>query len=347
VSDFFTELRREVVDAHGRASLRRTRWRLPQVRPAAAFAAALAVAVAFGLLVVVSVLVRSSPQIAHPRIVAVVHLGGDPLDAKFAAGSVWVTETSGDVLRIDPASHRVLARIRLSGGADWLSADRSGVWATDGQTQVIRIDVRTNEVADRYRRPALRPVPSGGGIWYVRHTGAAVLERLDPVSGRLTARLKLVPAALSAAGDALWSQEADGTITEIDGARGRIVHQFPRVAPNGGGDEQKNGLAADERGVWASSAITGELVRVGPSGVVERVRVGDAPTAVAEFDDAVWVVTGDALHGGIWVSRVDPGSGRVVARIAFGAVRPVALVAAGRELWAICTDGTARVIRPW
>jgi hypothetical protein len=225
-----------------------------------------------------------------------------------------------------------------------VSGDESGVWGTAGDTQVIRIDVRTNRIADRFRRSALEVIVSGGGIWYIRHTGVGILERLDPVSRRVTARLNVSLSALAAAGDALWGQTPDGTIVEIDGARARVVRRFPGVAPSAARSDRANGLVADEQGVWASSANTGELVRVGASGVVQRVDVGPAPSAVAEFDDAVWVVTGDVLRGGFQVSRIDPGSGRIVARVALGVVQPVALVPAGRELWAICIDGTARVI---
>jgi hypothetical protein len=346
VSDFFTELRREVVNAHGRESLRRRRWRVPALRPGAAFATALAVAGAVGLFVVVSVLVRSSPQVAHPHIVKVVHIDRDAADATFAAGSVWVSSDSGNITRVDPVSRRVIAKIPVSGGPGALSGDANGVWSSGGETQLIRIDVRTNRIADHFRRSALNPVVSGGAVWYTAHTGGTGLRRLDPVSRRITARLSFDPTTLAAAGDALWGQTSDGTIAEIDAVSGRIVRRFPGVAPMGGGSDQANGLVADDTGVWASSYNTGQLVRVGATGVVERIDVGIQPTAVAQFDDAVWVVTGDGLRGGFWVSRVDPGSGRVVARVGLGAVQPTALVSTGRELWAICFDGTARVIRP-
>jgi len=61
-----------------------------------------------------------------------------------AFGSVWATGIDG-VIRVDPASHKVLARIAIQGGAGWTAASADAVWVTtlEGLT---RIDPQSNAV---------------------------------------------------------------------------------------------------------------------------------------------------------------------------------------------------------
>jgi hypothetical protein len=63
-----------------------------------------------------------------------------------AFGSIWATGSDG-VVRVDPASHKVLARIALTGGASWTAAGADAVWVTT-PTGLTRIDPQSNtEVA--------------------------------------------------------------------------------------------------------------------------------------------------------------------------------------------------------
>ncbi len=47
------------------------------------------------------------------------------------AGSIWVTDTHGGrVIRVDPASRLVVARIPVGPGPKDITADEQGVWVT-------------------------------------------------------------------------------------------------------------------------------------------------------------------------------------------------------------------------
>src|SRR5512146_1209299 len=61
-----------------------------------------------------------------------------------AFGSVWATGGSPGVIRVDPVSHKVLARIATSGGG-WTAASTDAVWITS-PTGLTRIDPKTNSV---------------------------------------------------------------------------------------------------------------------------------------------------------------------------------------------------------
>ena len=83
-----------------------------------------------------------------------------------AFGSVWATGIAG-VIRIDPASHKVLARIPIQGGAGWTAASDDAVWVTTA-TGVARIDPATNAVATTIalaeRRRSAIPTSSRSGL---------------------------------------------------------------------------------------------------------------------------------------------------------------------------------------
>ena len=61
-----------------------------------------------------------------------------------AFGSVWATGSDG-VIRVDPASHKLLARIAIQGGAGWTAASADAVWVTTA-TGIARIDPTANAV---------------------------------------------------------------------------------------------------------------------------------------------------------------------------------------------------------
>jgi YVTN family beta-propeller protein len=61
-----------------------------------------------------------------------------------AFGSVWATGIAG-VIRVDPESHQVLARIAVDGGASWTAASADAVWVTT-PTGVARINPQSNSV---------------------------------------------------------------------------------------------------------------------------------------------------------------------------------------------------------
>jgi len=61
-----------------------------------------------------------------------------------AFGSVWATGIDG-VIRVDPVSHKLLAKIPIQGGAGWTAASPDAVWVTT-TTGVTRIDPQSNAV---------------------------------------------------------------------------------------------------------------------------------------------------------------------------------------------------------
>lgn len=108
-----------------------------------------------------------------------------------AFGSVWATGSDG-VIRVDPASHKVLARIPIQGGAGWTAASADAVWVTTA-TGIARIDPTSNAVVKSIPlegAPAVGdPDVVGGQVWVpqIRKNSIAIV---DPSSNTVARTIK-------------------------------------------------------------------------------------------------------------------------------------------------------------
>lgn len=354
--DFITGLRGDLVDAVERHRRRRARvaarWLLPRLwRPALAASAVAAVALA--VLLAASALSPSPPSV-RPGIATVVPLGGQPQDAVLAEGSLWVTDFSGRVLRIDPADGRVTAGIDVGGNPQAIAAGASGIWVTspglsdggDGSL-LSRIDPDSGRVVAR--------IPVGGyvdavavgagGVWLIdKHRPR--LERIDPESHERTALVPFGRAGTLAVGDTtLWALGDEGAVVAVDGDS--LAVDRLRGAVNGGHGAPDNTIAADDRGAWVVAPGGEEVLHLQAGEVVGRVPVPDAAGPIALGDGAVWVASGDleALRGRYRLVHIDQEGGEVTATVDLGRRQPKALVPSGNDVWVIAADGTALLVK--
>jgi streptogramin lyase len=343
MSDFVTELRREVLDAHARHRGRRPVERLAHagralLPPGRVLAPAL---VALGLLLVaLRALPSSTPVAPPPRVLGVVPVGGTPLGMAYGDGSLWIADFNGGVVRVDPRTHRVLARIRVGGRPDSIASGPAGIWCrvehvNDDRSDLVRVDPSTNRVTVRIAAgggaigsPSV--AVGAGAVWVLRdYPSAASIDRIDPRTRRVTARLSPFEGVgtIAISGDSVWAMLGNGTLAQID-AHPRILRRWPALAPSGGY------LAPDAGGVWAMDNHGGDILRVADGRVTRRIRVGaGALSLLARSDDGLWIVA-----AGHQVRRIDPGTGRVTGRVDLAGQSPTALAAAGRRL-AVATSG--------
>jgi DNA-binding beta-propeller fold protein YncE len=108
-----------------------------------------------------------------------------------AFGAVWGAGSNG-VIRVDAASHKLLATIPVAGGAGWTAASADAVWVTT-PTGLARIDPTTNAVAATIPLPGAPylgdPDAVDGQVWVpqIRKNSIAVV---DPASNSVTETLK-------------------------------------------------------------------------------------------------------------------------------------------------------------
>jgi YVTN family beta-propeller protein len=162
-----------------------------------------------------------------------------------------------------------------------------------------------------------------GGSTALARVAPNSLARIDPSRNRVTAEIPVGagPAAVVSGFGSLWVANLDdANVTRVDVSRNRVVRTISTVvAPTG--------LAIGEGAVWAVGA-DGIVRRIDPGfqAVVAGVRTfkpgslltaGPAAGAVAVGDGAVWVASGG--YGATpYVSRIDPRSNKVVAKLPTG-----------------------------
>jgi streptogramin lyase len=168
------------------------------------------------------------------------------------ADAVWVT--GGRTLwRIDAATAKVAAEIRLSDYVAAVAADEGAVWASGTSTPLVEIDTRTNATVATHRRLASEPfgiAAGAGGVWVTDRTEKTV-RRYDPVTADETAVIKLgfAPGAVSVRDASVWVAGIDeSSVARIDPSTNRIVATIRT------GRAGIAGMSAGEDGLWVVTA---------------------------------------------------------------------------------------------
>jgi DNA-binding beta-propeller fold protein YncE len=126
------------------------------------------------------------------RVAARLPVADGPLAVTAGAGAVWVATARGGVLRIDPASNRVVGRVALAAGSrvEAITATAGAVWAVDtGDGHLLRLDPGSGRVGLAVPAPVPRGIGVGdAGAWAIV-TNDRTLARVDERAGRLRARV--------------------------------------------------------------------------------------------------------------------------------------------------------------
>jgi YVTN family beta-propeller protein len=97
-------------------------------------------------------------------------------------GSIWLAAGSGPVRRLDPATGRITATVRLGSGPKAMVVGRDAAWISNSdEDSVTRIDPRTNSVV-RSISVGSDPVSvavSPDAVW-VANSGDGTVSRIDP-----------------------------------------------------------------------------------------------------------------------------------------------------------------------
>lgn len=222
--------------------------------------------------------VRLDPRTG--RVVARIRLG--PLPFQFApgdrrfrpslvavgAGAGWVASSRGAVARIDPASNRVVAVIKLPPeGPEGIAVAGRIVWVAEGGHGVARIDAATNRLLGTVRLDlyAERVAADGGTIWVGGPTTDPILEtagavaRIDAAAGRVREIVPSgLPTGLAAGVGAVW-------ITERDAAGGALECIAPDASPSGmTGLPTLGELAVGGGAIWAADRRGSLVYRLEP-----------------------------------------------------------------------------------
>jgi DNA-binding beta-propeller fold protein YncE len=209
---------------------------------------------------------------ARARVVARIPLQTEQPPAVGASG-VWVVCCGGDtpgsdgrLLRINPATNRVAATIRLRGQPDTVGAGPSGVWVRSIGGPIWHIDPATNRVTATVAVPGGLGTARGGvlvgrdGVW-VSDPDRLTVWQLDPQHARLLdLRFEANGTTLAQARDGTAWVRADGP--RLIGLAGHapvrtiFIHDFHI--------NEVTALTADRQHLWAGTD-TGMLFRIDPA----------------------------------------------------------------------------------
>jgi hypothetical protein len=285
-------------------------------------------------------------------IVATIPAGGFTSAMAAGAGALWVVG-SDEVIRIDPATDKVAARVpvRATGsGPAAVAVGAGAVWvpvAVPGA--LLGIDPDHDKVTARISlggplRGAMSVAATRDTVWVAccgeadagARTPGGRLLRVDPVRKRVVADIALpaAPVAVAADSSAAWVATAGGQVLMVSQKRNRVAATIEAGGPLGFSQT----IAVGAGGVWLAEPFDEQVVRIDPRTrrVMARIPAG-AVTGLAVTGDVVWALSSLGLV------RVDPARDRVAAIAPDPDLRRARLVAV--DAAAVWTSGWSSVSR--
>jgi PQQ-like domain len=324
------------------AGERRARpWRIARrqlLAPAVAALGVVAIAVALAATVL-----RSEdpiPTQPGPRLLATQPLVSAGGDMALASGSVWVADPAkGQVLRVDPRTRVVEARIPVGGEAR-VSAAGGAVWALQ-RGRVLRIDPARDRVVEAISIPDIVPglvLEGRGAVWAA---SSQALRRIDLRRNAVTRTIETSRDAFMniagvSDGRILYIGRGDGRLLRIDAGSGRRLSAAR--APFG----QYLGVAAGivfigtDSGVSAVDAATG---RVRWTRDLRATQVNNG----ARDGATVWVQATDRGTGRDRLWRLDARTGHVTGSLGLPEFGAPGLVTVGKQVWTMSVGGDLQV----
>jgi hypothetical protein len=329
-------------------------------RPAVATAVALAAALVVAVVVAGGLRWGTERPVATPKVVADFPLADNLGQLTSGFGAVWAADTKNlEVLRVDPRTRDVEARIRTGGdtnafgGDPLLNSGAGALWAiarapsSDGGHRVLRIDPATNRVTDRVLLPA-RQAPivldvqiEQGRPWVITTRGAIAL---DPATGRPTSFVRnLQPAGepgplwTMVARDELWVLTRAGTLDRYALAGGRRTASDP--VPAGA----QSVVPSDEGLLLGLGEGVLALVRDGAE--VWRRQLGTRASPPFVQGGTAWVHSSDTAGGRDRLVELDVRSGKVRSSTGLPQFGIQGLATVGDELWLSTPNGRVMIVR--
>ncbi len=247
-------------------------------------------------------------------------------------GSVWVGGLDGgDVLRLDPATGRVLRRVSVGVRVFNLASAPGTVWAVSNITSTVaRIDTRTGRVTATVRVGAAPyDVAWGFGSAWVSNSGDGTVSRVTGNRVVKTIKVGIEPNGLAAYGGSIWvSDHTAGKVVRIDPQTNRVTGsvQLP-------GADWITGLG---RSIYVSEE-TNVVARVDVETlkILGRAKVAKNPLGSAIVENhELWVPCIDAGE----VDVVDPATMQVIKRMKAGP-GPIVVLSAFGHRWVSHSTG--------
>ena len=274
---------------------------------------------------------------------ATIELKGYPDWLEIGFGSLWVSNPgAGTVQRIDPATNKVVADVKVNRPVAAMASGFGSVWvASRGDKSIVRIDAKTNKVAASVPvtvADSEGSIAAGeGGVWVLTDK-KGVLSRIDPETNKVVAEIAVKPysfAAMTGHG-AIWVTNTGEPRSKENGSVQRVDPKTNKVVATIEVRGQPRFLAAGEGAVWVLNQVDGTVSRIDPvtNKVAATIEAGVKGFGgdIAAGEGAVWV-RGDK----VLLVVIDPKTDRLVKR--FGPAQGSGAVRAGDgKVWVSAHD---------
>jgi branched-chain amino acid transport system substrate-binding protein len=197
-------------------------------------------------------------------------------------GSIWATDGSRRLTRVDPRRVKILDRIDLGSPLDDVAVGAGGIWAISGRSATaIRLN-RRGAVITRipivsspdFQSPYPLAVAVGEEFVYVLNGNTATVTKIDPeqriVAATIPIGIDRRPVSLAVGKGAAWVASDDGTLARIDTSTNAV-----EVIPVG---RRLRDVQVVERNVWVTAAV-GLSPTMTPDTGVSASRVRALPTS--------------------------------------------------------------------
>lgn len=240
--------------------------------------------------------------------------GTQPCEGLVAGfGSLWTVDCpTSSLLRVDPSSGAITARIPLPGtapdGEGLLAIDPNAVWIpatpkNSVSSQLVRVDPSTNAVVATVTLPAdSSGAAAGFGAIWVTSAKTGSVYRIDPTTNAVAATVKVhgSPRFIASGAGGVWSlNQADGSVSHISPTTNRVVATIRTNVPGSGGC-----IAAGIRRVWVTMPNTPFSEIVARSNRILGQWTGIGGDCIATSFGSVWLVNHDLKN--VWRIRPKP-----------------------------------------
>ena len=265
----------------------------------------------------------------RPLFVTTIAVGNGPQGVVVAHGGVWVAYGDDGVVRIDPATNQIAAKIQVGRDPVGITSGFGNIWvANRADGTVSRIDPATNRVATTVKVGGnpLNIAAGVGSIW-VTDMATGQVVRLDPATNRPIARIPVGPEpnCIVVDSSAVWvTLYHEARLVRIDPSANAVVASIP--VPRGAG-----AMAVGPDSLWIANQYDGMVTRVDPRtlSVLATIPLQTRLSGIVVSPDAVWVTRYDEAS----ISRIDPRTNQPVGRPIAVGVRPVLMTFDDGSFW--------------
>jgi DNA-binding beta-propeller fold protein YncE len=211
-----------------------------------------------------------------------------PQDLAIGLGSVWTVQQRS-VLRLDPSTDEVKARIVTPRGCDQIATGPDAMYLGCRDSRLFRIDPSTNRAA-LVTTVGVSPIGiayAHGSLWWIDASEAGGVSKIETANGAVTKLTAPYARFVVPTEHRVWFINSDGEAFTIDPTSGRATHAVRKSRAAFGATSDERTVLINAGDLLAFDAESGDVVRVDH---VSGKQGAQAVAGIAVLGPAIWLV---------------------------------------------------------